>query len=251
LISLARRLTTAWALAFLIVGSALSVRVCAQEAPAQSQNQNKSDQYVSPGRQLAHETREAAGEEKDENAEFKQSAAVRWIGRHTGLNPQQSYWLCVLSNFVVVAALIVWAWNKRVPAMFSSRTAGIQTAMLEARKASEEARRKLADIEARLSKIDVEINAMREEAAREAAAEEGRIKAAAEEEARNIVAGAQQEIAAAARAARRQLAAHAADLAVGLAEKQIRIDSGTDQTLVRNFATKLAVTPDEIGKDGH
>ena len=202
MISLARRLTVAWALAFLIIGSALSVRVYAQQAPAQSQNQSESDQDIRPGRQLAHETREAAGEEKGENAEFKQSAAVRWIGRHTGLNPQQSYWLCLSLNFVVIAALIVWAWNKRVPAMFSSRTADIQTAMLEARKASEEARRKLADIEARLAKIDVEIHAMREEAAREAAAEEARIKTAAEEEARNIVAGAQQEIAAAARAAR-------------------------------------------------
>jgi F-type H+-transporting ATPase subunit b len=250
LIRVARRLTTAWALALLVIGGALGVRVYAQGAPAPSQNQSESDQNFTPGRQLAHETREAAGEEKDENAEFKQSAAVRWIGQHTGLNPRQSYWLCVLLNFVVIAALIVWAWNKRVPAMFSSRTADIQTAMLEARRASEEARRKLADVEARLSRIDVEINAMRDEAATEAAAEEARIKAAAEEEARNIVSGAQQEIAAAARAARRQLAAHAADLAVGLAQKHIRIDSGTDQALVRNFANQLAVTPDDIGKDG-
>jgi len=249
LITLVRKLTSAWALAFLLTGSVMSIRVYAQKAPAQSQNE--SDQNVSPGRQLAHETREAAGEEKDENAEFKQSGAVQWIGRHTGLNAQQSYWLCMLLNFVVIAALIVWAWNKRVPAMFNTRTAEIQTAMIEARRASEEARRRLADIEARLSRIDSEIDAIRDAAAKEAAGEEARIKAAAEEETRNIVAGAQQEIAAAARAARRQLTAHAADLAVGLAEKQIRIDSGTDQALVRNFARELAVTPDDIGKDGH
>lgn len=247
--SLARKIAATCILAVLVAGIGSPVTLHAQEAPANPQNQ--SDQNVSTGRQLAHETREAAGEEKDENEEFKHSAAVRLIGRLTGLNPVQSYWLCVLLNFVVIAALIVWAWNKNVPQMFRTRTADIQTAMIEAQRASAEARHKLAEIEARLSRIDVEINAMREEAVKEAAAEEARIKTSAEEEARNIVAAAQQEISAATRAARRQLAAHAVDLAVGLAEKQIRIDAGTDQLLVRDFAGQLSATPDNIGKDGH
>ncbi len=234
-----------WILGFLVIGMGTSVWIHAQQAPDQSQNQ--SDQNMTPGRQLAQESREAAGE----NAEFKHSASVRLIARLTGLNPEQSYWFCVILNFAVVAALIVWAWNKRVPEMFRARTAGIHTAMIEAHKASEEARQRLGEIEVRLSRIDQEIEAMRAAAAKEVASEEARIKAAAEEEARNIVQGAQQEIAAAARAARRQLAAHAADLAVGLAQKQIRIDAGTDQALVRNFASELAVTPDDIGKDGH
>lgn len=234
---------------FLFAGIGPAVFIHAQEAPAKQQNE--SQRNVSPARQLAHETREAAGEEQDENAEFKQSSAVRFIGRLTGLDPVQSYWLCLLLNFVLIAALIVWAWNKRVPQMFRARTTDIQRAMTEAQKASEEARRRLAEIDARLSRIDGEINAMREEAAKEAIAEEERIRTAAEEEARRIVAGAQQEIAAATRAARRQLAAHAADLAVGLAEKKIRIDSGTDQVLVRDFGGHLATTPDNIGKDGN
>jgi hypothetical protein len=33
---------------------------------------------------LAHETREAAGEEKDEMGQFKESAAVRLIAKWTG-----------------------------------------------------------------------------------------------------------------------------------------------------------------------
>jgi F-type H+-transporting ATPase subunit b len=249
LINLSKKLIGLWILVFLLLGTSAAVWSHGQEAPAQSQNE--SDQNMTPGRQLAHETREAAGEEKDETAEFKQSASVRLVARLTGMNPVQSYWFCVMLNFAVVAVLIIWAWKKHVPEMFRNRTADIQTQMMQAQKASEEARRKLAEIESRLSKIDVEIEAMRESAAKEAAVEEARIKAAAEEEARNIVAGAQQEIAAATRAARRQLASHAADLAVGLAEKQIRIDAGTDQVLVRNFASELARTPDNIGKDGH
>lgn len=232
-------------LAFLVVGIGAAVSIHAQDAPAQPQKDPA--QHLTPGGQLAQETREAAGEE---NAQFKHSASVRLIARLTGMSLQQSYWFCMLLNFAVVAALIIWAWRKHVPEMFRTRTSDIQTAMFEAQRASEEARRRLGEIETRLSRLDSEIESMRAAAAKEVAIEEARIKAAAEEEARNIVQGAQQEVAAAARAARRQLAAHAADLAVGLAKKQIRIDAGTDQALVRNFASGLAVTPDNIGKDG-
>jgi F0F1-type ATP synthase membrane subunit b/b' len=91
---------------------------------------------------------------------------------------------------------------------------------------------------------------MRNAAEKEGAAEEARIKAAAEEDARKIVAAAEQEIDASIKAARRQLTAHAADLAVGLAQKQIHVDAATDQNLVRNFAGQLGAAPDKAGKDG-
>jgi F-type H+-transporting ATPase subunit b len=132
-----------------------------------------------------------------------------------------------------------------LPPIFSARTAAIQKAMQEAQRASEEARRKLAEIESRLMKLDVEIGAIRDEAEKEGAAEEARIKVATEEEARKIVSAAEQEIAAAAKAARRQLTAYAADLAVGLARKQIHVDAATDQSLVRNFAAQLGTSPDD------
>jgi F-type H+-transporting ATPase subunit b len=157
--------------------------------------------------------------------------------------------LSILLNFAVIAAVLIWVGRKKLPGMFRDRTAAIQKAMQEAQKASEEARRRLAEIESRLMKLDVEIGMMRDATEREAAAEEERILAAAQEDARKIVAAAEQEIAAAAKAARRQLTAHAADLAVGLAQKQIRVDAATDQTLVRNFARDLGAGPDDRGKD--
>src|SRR5581483_3314535 len=143
-----------------------------------------------------------------------------------------------------------WAGRKFLPGIFRDRTAAIQKAMQDAQKASEEAGRKLAEIESRLQKLDVEIGMMRDTAEKEGASEEARIKAAAEEDARKIIAGAEQEIAAAAKAARRQLTAHASDLAVGLAQKQIHIDAATDQALVRNFAADLGAG-NKPGKDGN
>jgi F-type H+-transporting ATPase subunit b len=174
---------------------------------------------------------------------------VQLIARLTGLSLQQSYWLSVVLNFAVIAGVIVWAGRKFLPGIFRDRTAAIQKAMQEAQRASEEARRKLAEIETRLQQLDIEIGAIRDAAEKEGVAEERRIKAAAEEDARKIVASAEQEIEAAAKAARRRLTAHAADLAVGLAQKQIHVDAATDQALVRNFAGQLG--NENSGKDGN
>jgi F-type H+-transporting ATPase subunit b len=121
--------------------------------------------------------------------------------------------------------------------------------MEEARKASEDANRRLAEIEARLSKLDVEIGGMRAAAAQEAAAEEQRIKTAAAEDARKIVESAEQEITAAAKSARRELKAFAADLAVSLARKQIRVDPAIDHVLLRNFAQQLSANGGDERKD--
>ena len=244
------RIVRSGLLALLLAGSAGIVYLRAQAAPAApDRSQSSSNEAnMTPGRQLVHESREAAGEEKDEMDEFKHSPSVQAVHRITGLSVQNSYWACFIFNFVVIAGVIIWAGRKFLPGIFRDRTAAIQKAMQEAQKASEEARRKLAEIESRLQKLDVEIGMMRDAAEKEGAAEEARIKAAAEEDARKIVAGAEQEISAAAKAARRQLTAHAADLAVGLAQKQIHVDMTTDQALVRNFAAELGAT-EMSGKD--
>jgi F-type H+-transporting ATPase subunit b len=201
-----------------------------------------------PGQQLVHESREAAGEEEDETAEFKRSGSVVFIANHLGVSLPTAYLICILLNFAVIAIVILWASRKYLPGAFKARTAAIQKAMQEAQKASEEARRKLAEIDARLAKLDIEIAAIRDTSEKEGAAEEARVKAAAEEEKHRIVESAQQEIAAAAKAARRNLTVYAADLAVGLAKNQIRVDANKDQALIRNFAGQLGA--DSPRKDG-
>jgi F-type H+-transporting ATPase subunit b len=198
--------------------------------------------------QLVNESRKAAGE--DDETQFKHSSSVQFVARLTGLDLEHAYWVCVLLNFAVIAAAIFWLSKKNLPGVFRNRTASIQKAMEEARKASQEANRRLAEIEARLSKLDSEIAGMRAAAASEAAAEEQRIKAAAAEDARKIVESAEQEIATAAKSARRELTAYAADLAVSLARKQIVVDPATDQGLLHNFAQQLSGNGGETRKGG-
>lgn len=203
-----------------------------------AQEEKPKHEHVSESSRLANGDVEKAEEEGTEA--FKHSKSVRFIAKLTGLSLDNAYWLCVVGNFVIVAGVIVWAMKKNLPAVFRNRTASIQQAMAEARAASEDANRRLADIESRLSHLDSEIAEMRSAAEKEGAAEEERIKAATADEMKKVVESAEQEITAAGKNARRDLRAYAANLVVSLAEKQIKVDAATDQSLVQGFAKRLA-----------
>ena len=206
-----------------------------------------------PGEALAHESKEAATgkeeakEEKggDEEEKLKESASVRWIAKQTGLSPLAAYWIFTIFNFAVIAIVIGRYAVKHLPGMFRNRSASIKQSMEDARKASDEANRRLGEIESKLSRLDVDIAAIRAEAEAVNKAEEARMQASIEEERKKIVLGSQQEIEAAAAQARRELKVYAADLAVSLAEKKINVDEATDKTLVRSFTEHI-----NAGKDG-
>lgn len=218
--------------------SSLAFTVLQQSSPASAHESKAEPQKPT----------EAAGESEEE--QFKHSASVRLLAKLTGLSLQSAYWLSVVLNFAIVALIIIWAMKKNLPAMFLKRTAAIQQAMEEARKTSEDANRRLGEIEDRLSKLDEEIGRMRVVADKESAEEERNIKTAAEEDKRKIVESAEQEIAAAAKSARRELTAYAADLAVALAAKQIRVDASADEALIKDFAQQLSGNG-ERQKGGH
>lgn len=232
----------------LLLPSIFSVAISAQEAPkAQpSSPAPKSEQQINKGEtseQLAHTSKEAAGQESDPNEAFKHSAAVQWIARVTGLSVDTAYWISFVLNFLIVVVLLWIMLRKALPGILRNRAEAIQKRIEEARKTSEEARRRLTDVEGRLSRLDTEISQMRNEAEVAAQNEEQRLMAAAEDERRRIVQSAEQEIDRITSAARRDLKAYAAELAVDLAAKKIRIDTAADQMLVREFTAR-------IGKDG-
>jgi F-type H+-transporting ATPase subunit b len=176
--------------------------------------------------------------------EVKNSAAVRGLAHLTGLDNEKAYWLSVGLNFGIVVLVIAWLTKKNVADIFKSRNDSIQKSIEEARKTGEEAKRRLSEVESRLSRLDAEIGQMRREAEENARAEEQRIQAEVEEERSRIVSAAEQEIAAASGTARRELKAYAAELAVELARKKIKVERDTDQMLVREFTSQL-------GKDGN
>lgn len=182
-------------------------------------------------------------EEEEENIGLKQSPMVKTLGAKLGLSPQAAYWVFWSLNFAVVLGVILWAVKSKVLVALRERTLLIRKSMDEARKASDAAMAKLKEIESRLARLDVEIGHLKDQADKEFTIEEERVKLAAMEEAKRVVEFAEIEIATAAKAARRDLKAFAAELAVNLAEKKIQIDPQTDQKLVSTFVN-------DLGKDG-
>ncbi|HKF22211.1 MAG TPA: ATP synthase F0 subunit B [Candidatus Angelobacter sp.] len=237
------------ALAILVVpGTFQFSRLQAQEKqpahasanPAQNEPAPEAGGKQESGRKEA----EKAAQETSETDALRNSPMVVWIARHTGLTNNAAYWLCVLLNFAIVFFSVIFVVRKKLPGILRNRTTLIQQRLEEARKTGEEARRRLSEVEGRLARLDVEITEMRREADENAHAEEKRVVAGVAEERRRIVESAEQEIALAANAARRDLKAYAAELAVDLAEKKIEVTKDTDQSLVREFTAHL-------GKDGN
>lgn len=185
----------------------------------------------------------APEEEEEENIQFKYAPIVRKVAAATGLSKEAIYWIFLIINFAILVGGLGWVVKKVMPNGFAPRTDEIKKGIEDARKASAEAGARLGEIEGRLAKLDIEIAEIRAAAEADFSVEELRIKVAADEDAKNVIAAAEQEIAAAARTAQRDLKAFAAGLAVDLAEKKIKVDDATDQALVRGFAAQL-------GKDG-
>ncbi|MDR3762864.1 MAG: ATP synthase F0 subunit B [Acidobacteriota bacterium] len=178
-------------------------------------------------------------EEEEEHAEFKYAGIVRKVAAATGLSKEAVYWIFLIINFLILASGLGWVVKKSMPQGFAPRTAEIKKGLEEARKASAEASARLGEIEGRLAKLDAEIAEIKAAADADFSVEEQRIKLAAEEDAKNVIASAELEIAAAARNAQRDLKAYAAGLAVDLAEKKIKVDEAADAALVRSFAVQL------------
>jgi F-type H+-transporting ATPase subunit b len=242
-------------LVFFATGFMLAQEGSQATAPAQAQTaaQKEQQQPVNPdaaiGKDLTDASKaavraeEGEGKEHDENAKFKYSIMVAKLGSFIGLGPTGMYWVSLAANFILLALFFWMLLRSRLPQVFRNRTASIQKALTDAHAASAEANRRLGDIEARLSKLDVEVNNIRVEAERGATAEEERVRVAAEEDKNKVVASAEAEIATIARSARHDLKSFAASLAVDIASHKIKVDDNTDRALVRQFVAHL-------GKDG-
>lgn len=232
-------------LAAMLAGSVWSPAVVrAQESTPPTSSAPSAKSSHDESAQIPAEVKDEEKKSKSETDWVRGAASVKWIAKATGLSLDHAYWLCFGLNFAVIFFFIAVYLRKSLPGFFKGRTSAIQKGIEEARKMSEEARRRLSEVEGRLTRLDADIAAMRSEAEKNAQAEEARLLAAGEEERRRIVVSAEQEITMAANAARRELKAYAAGLAVDLAEKKIRVGRDADEALVRGFTASL-------GKDGN
>ncbi len=179
-------------------------------------------------------------EAEDGENVYRHSDMVKKLATTFGLSVEATSRLFEVINFVLLVILIVWAIWKLIPRLFPQltfrvRTERIQKEIEQARVATEDANRRLASVEERLSRLDHDIDAIRAQAEQETAVEEKRLRAALEQEKQGILDSAAQDISAATKNAQSQLKKLAADLAIEHAKRQIAISPETDQTLVAGF----------------
>src|SRR5204862_410806 len=121
-------------------------------------------------------------------------------------------------NFAIVAGVIVWVFGKKLPPVFRKKAEAISSAIANATSARAAADAQLREAETSLANLQKEVAELRAFAERESAAEVERLRAATETDTQKIAAAAKAEIEAAERAARLELKALAANLAVDVAD---------------------------------
>jgi len=148
-------------------------------------------------------------------------------------------------NFAIVAGVIIWVFGKVLPSKFRSNANKISSAISNAAAAKTEADRHLREAEMRLANLQKEVAELRAFAQREGAGEAERIRALAKSDAQKILLAAKAEIEAAERAARLELKAIAAKLAVDGAESLLvkQLTPQDQESLVSAFVKNLDGRP--------
>jgi F-type H+-transporting ATPase subunit b len=186
--------------------------------------------------------------DEDQEQAFLHSPMVQSIARVLHLDVNTTSWIFLGINFAVIFFAIVIPLGRVMPKVFRKRSQTLSHDLKTAREATADANSRLSAIEAKLAGLGQEIKQFRDQVERDSLEDEKRIKAAISEESGRIVAAAEQEITVAAAQARRGLRNFAAELAIGHAEKQLKLTPETDRALIAEFVS--SVSADGAGKGG-
>ncbi len=145
------------------------------------------------------------------------------------------------ANFAILAVGIGYGMAKGLPPLFRSRTKEIQQGISEAQQMKQDAEKRSAEMDARLSSLGADIEKFRTQSAAEMQQEGDRISRETAAQIRKIEQQAAVEIESVGKTARRQLKEYAAELALSLAEERLRarMDDATESALVDNFVRDL------------
>jgi F0F1-type ATP synthase membrane subunit b/b' len=156
-----------------------------------------------------------------------------------------------LVNFLILALPVGYFIYRKAGGFFAGRTAEIQRGLTEAAKLKADAEERCAAMERRLANLDAEIESLRRQATEESSAAGERLRGETRRGLERIQAQVEQEIATAAKAARHQLRAYSAELAVGLAAGKIRerMTPEADSALVASIVQELSLrNPSQPGR---
>jgi F-type H+-transporting ATPase subunit b len=148
-------------------------------------------------------------------------------------------------NFAVFFGFLIWLALKNGPAFFKGRADVISSEIQKATAAKSAAEKQLKEAETKLANLEQEVAQLRETAKRESAAEADRIRNLTRADAQKIDAAANAEVDAAERAARLELKALAANLAVDGAQTLLesQLTPSAQESLIKSFVKSLEGRP--------
>jgi F-type H+-transporting ATPase subunit b len=180
-----------------------------------------------------------APETNSELESFRHSPAVQSLARHAGVSTETMAKLMEDLNSAILIIAILWFIFRFVPKIYRNRSGKLQKDLFDARSATAEANQRLAVVEERLSKLGIEIEAIRKQTESDSVNDEKRIRESLEAEKQRLLSSVDQEVEAAGAAARRDLKKYAANLAIDRAMAQLRLSGEDDRQLVRSFGKDL------------
>lgn len=149
------------------------------------------------------------------------------------------FWIWKLVNMILFFGLLFYFVGGPMKRAFADRSQAIRTTAAEAQERRVKADQMAADIQARLSKLEDEVNGIHERARVEGERQKREMIAAAEAEAQKILANAQSEVENRLRHARRELTEYAGQLAAERAEQLLK-EKMTDEDRKKLFRESLA-----------
>ena len=174
--------------------------------------------------------------------QFRHSPAVQGLAKHLGLSTELTAKIFEDINSAILIGAVLWGIFLFIPKMYRKRSETLAHDLLNARTATAEAKERLAVVEERLSKLSIEIDAIRQQTEQDAANDEKRIRESLDAEKQRLLASVDQEIEAAGAAARRDLKKYAASLAVDRATAELHITEADDRALIRAFGEHFSPT---------
>ena len=224
-------------LAALAAGTAvLPLRAAAQEATAGQAAAAPSDSKPDATQSKPAQSESARSEEEKQNDAFRlEGPVVKWTATTLHLPPGIAASIYEGLNFFIIVLAVGVPLFRWLPKFLRQRKQKLRNDIESARKVTEDATARLSAVEAKLARIDEEIQKFRAEGEAESQQDEALIKASLADESTRIVQSVEQEIGVAAAQARRGLRNFAAGLAIDEAAKKLVLTAETDRALIAEF----------------
>ena len=144
-------------------------------------------------------------------------------------------------NFAILAGSLWYLLRSPIAGYLEGRGTQIRADLVNAAETKQAAAAQIEEIDRKMKALPAELEALRAQGAQEIAAEEERIRAAAAAERERLLEQARREIDLQVKVAERELVAHAAELAVGVASERIKknITDEDQQRLVDRYVGQL------------